>query len=98
GILLKNSFATVYGSAGVGIGGSGGAANNRRIKFDAATNIEAFLPAGGKPAVLTLDDNDPLFTAAGVFAGQVLTLRISVDVSNKGVTQPGLRLLKIAAG
>ncbi|HUR35105.1 MAG TPA: Ig-like domain-containing protein, partial [Vicinamibacterales bacterium] len=97
GVLLKNNFSSVY-SSGVEVGRISPDPGKYSVKFATAANVEDFLPAGGKASMLVEDKTNPLSTAAGVFAGQVLTLQLSVDFSNKGVTQPGLRLLKIAAG
>jgi hypothetical protein len=43
-----------------------------------AAAVESFLPAGGPPSVLTASLTDPLVTSAGVLAGQVVALKLSV--------------------
>jgi uncharacterized repeat protein (TIGR01451 family) len=91
GALLKANFATVYPS-GVTIGGT------KTLKFTASAAIEAFLPAGGKAGVLTASATNPTSSSAGVFAGQVLALRLSVDFSVKGLTKTGLSSMKLASG
>jgi uncharacterized repeat protein (TIGR01451 family) len=91
GALLKANFAAVYPS-GVTIGGT------RTLKFTTSAAIEAFLPAGGKAAVLTASATNPTSSSAGVFAGQVLALRLSVDFSVKGLTKTGLSSMRVASG
>ena len=91
GTLLKNNFPTVYPS-GVTIGGG------KTLKFTTAKAIETFLPQGGKPAVLKVSATDPKDSAAGEFAGQVLSLRLSVDFSAAGVTKTGLGSLTVVSG
>jgi len=92
-MLLKNNFASVYGTGGVTIGGS-----PYHLKFNSAFAIEKFLPAGGKPAVLKASATNPTNSAAGVLAGQVLAVRLSVDFSNAGIITGGLGALKISTG
>jgi hypothetical protein len=92
GMFLSKNFATVYGTAGVTIGGA------YSVKFGAATNIDAFLPQGGTAGVFKATATNPTSTAAGVFAGQVLALQLSVDFSNKGLTSGGLASLHVVSG
>jgi len=47
--------------------------------------VEDFLPAGGTPSVLTSSHTDPSSTEAGVFAGQVVALAISLGFAEAGV-------------
>jgi len=68
------------------------------LKFTSAAAIEAFLPAGGKAAALAASATNPTSSGAGVFAGQVLALRLSVDFSVKGITKTGLSTMKVASG
>lgn len=68
------------------------------IAFSGTGDITSFLPASGTPGVLTMDHTDPLATEAGVFAGQVLALAISVDMSNDGDTPSGLASLIVGVG
>jgi len=92
GMFLSKNFGAVYGAAGVTIGGS------YSVKFGAAGNIDTFLPQGGTAGVLKATATNPATTAAGVFAGQVLALQLSVDFSNKGLTPGGLSSLHVVAG
>jgi hypothetical protein len=93
GSLLAAQFATLYGSAGYAqVGG------NKWLKFASASKIKNFLPAGGTAAVLTANATNPNSSSAGVFAGQVLALRLNVDFSNAGVTKAGLASLKVKSG
>ena len=89
GKLLADNFATVYPS-GVVIGRN----PNFKLTFTSASAVEAFLPQGGTPGVLTGSATDPTTSAAGVFAGQVLTLQLNVDFSKAGITDPNLKDLK----
>ncbi len=92
GTLLSNNFCKVYGRCGLTIGGC------KKIKFTCATAIKNFLPAGGKAASLTYSATDLKSTSAGVFAGQVLALRLNVDFSNAGITCCGLGDIKLTSG
>jgi hypothetical protein len=84
GRLLANNFDAVYGaSGGVSIG-----SGSRIVKFTTAKAIQDFLPQGGTAAVLRSSATNPTSTAAGVFAGQVLALTLSVDFSEKGIRGP----------
>jgi len=94
GALLANNFGKVFGSAGVTIGISGGL----NLKFDSATAIRNFLPATGTPGALTASATDPTTSSAGVFAGQVLALELSVAFSNAGITGSGLGSLHVQSG
>jgi hypothetical protein len=91
GALLAANFATVF-PAGITIGGA------KTLKFTSASAVEAFLPAGGKAGFLTASAVNPTRSSAGVFAGQVLALTISVAMSNAGVITSGLEDLYIAPG
>lgn len=92
GALLAAKFATVYTGGFVQIGG------NKTAKFTSASAIETFLPQGGRAGVFSSNLVNPATTAAGVFAGQVLALRLSVDFSNAGITKAGLGSLKVVSG
>jgi hypothetical protein len=81
GTKLKNNFAAVFPTGiEIGIPGAGGFS----LKFTTAKAVENFLPAGGTPDDLAADATNPLTTAAGVFAGQVLALKINVAMSAAG--------------
>ena len=90
--LLAAKFSTVYPGGSVAVGGG------KLITFTSASAIQAFLPQGGSPGVLTATATNPTSTSAKVFAGQVLALRLSVDFSNAGITRAGLANLKVASG
>jgi hypothetical protein len=92
GGLLANNFGRVYPGGSVAIGG------NYELTFTSALTIQNFLPQGGTPAVLTGSATNPTNSAAGVFAGQVVALQLSVDFSNKGITPSGLSALLVASG
>jgi hypothetical protein len=71
-------FPTLYPS-GVTIGGA------FTLTFDSGSRPRtAFLPAGGTPGALTSSATDPTSSAAGVFAGQVLALKLNVDIEHYG--------------
>ncbi|HYB93744.1 MAG TPA: Ig-like domain-containing protein, partial [Vicinamibacterales bacterium] len=63
-----------------------------------AAAIEAFLPAGGTGAALTANATNPTTSSAGVFASQVLAVRLAVDFSNAGVLKKGLGGLVVVSG
>jgi len=83
-MLLQNRFGQVYQSGAVTIGGA------RKLTFNSSAAINAFLPAGGSPSILSTSATNPTSSSAGVFAGQVLALQLNVDFSAAGVTKPGL--------
>ena len=93
GMILKNNWNTVYGANGVTIGGT-----PYYLKFTSQAAIEAFLPAGKTPGVLNKSATNPTSSSAGVFAGQVLALRLSMDFSAAGIITAGLSVQKIAPG
>ncbi len=80
GKRLRNNFSSVYpsGICEIGLPGSAGYS----IKFNSSSAIQAFLPSGGTPAVLNADLLNPLSCSAGVFAGQVLALKLNVDFAS----------------
>ena len=82
--LLASKFATVYPLGYVRIGGA------RTLTFTSAAAINVFLPAGGTASTLSASATNPVTSSAGVFAGQVLALQLSVDFSRAGVTKFGL--------
>ncbi|MEO8597084.1 MAG: putative Ig domain-containing protein, partial [Candidatus Solibacter sp.] len=92
GTLLVNNWTKVYGTSGVTIGGS------YYLKFTSASAIANFLPQDGTAGTLYGSATNATSSAAGVLAGQVLSLQLSVDFSNKGITRSGLSSLKVASG
>ncbi len=91
GTLLQANFPNVYPS-GVSIG------STLKLTFTSSIGVEGFLPQGGTAGLLTMSASNPTTSAAGVLAGQVLALQLSVDFSNKGITKTGLANLKIVSG
>ena len=89
--LLAAKFSTVY-PGGVSVGGT------KVVTFTSASAIQAFLPQGGTASVLTASATNPTSTAAKVFGGQVLALRLGVDFSKAGITRAGLADLHLASG
>jgi hypothetical protein len=86
GTLLKNNFAALFPTGvEVGIPGAGGFS----LKFTTAKAIENFLPQSATPKALTADATNPTTSAAGVFAGQVLSLKLSCKFSAAGITPNG---------
>src|SRR5262249_15295671 len=63
-----------------------------------ASAIAAFLPQGSTAGTLTANATNPTTSSAGVLAGQVLALQLSVDFSNKGTTPGGLANLIVSSG
>lgn len=76
GQILIECFTTAY-PAGVIIGDT----SCFTLKFTSAAAVQAFLPQGGPSGPLTQSDVDPTTSSAGVFAGQVLALRLNVDLT-----------------
>lgn len=73
GMFLLNNFP---GNVVIG-GGS-------TLTFNSAVSIQNFLPQGGTPGKLTDSASNPLSTSAGVFAGQVLALKLNVTFYSVG--------------
>jgi hypothetical protein len=92
GALLQANFSKVYPGGSVSIG------FNHKLEFASASAIANFLPQGGRPGVLTTGATNPSSSSAGVFAGQVLALQLSVDFSHAGITQGGLAALHLTSG
>jgi len=55
------------------------------IHFSSADAVRIFLPAGGTGGSLTQNHTDPASTEAGVFAGQVTALALSIGFSDAGL-------------
>jgi hypothetical protein len=92
GTLLQSHFASVY-PTGESIGA------NYKLTFTSAPAVQGFLPQGGTAGVLASSPAaNPTTSLAGVFAGQVLALNLSVDFSNAGWTKKGLAALKVVTG
>jgi hypothetical protein len=91
GTLLMLNFSKFYPS-GVLIGGK------KTLLFTNQPAITAFLPYGGTPGVLTTNRTNPLVTEAGVFAAQVLALKLNYDFSVAGLTPKNLGSLRVAPG
>ncbi len=89
GALLAANFDSVYPVAYYPNGLIIGYPAKYTMTFASALAIQDYLPAGGKPKVLTA--NYPTSTSSGVFGGQVLALELNVDFSNAGFfPYPGL--------
>ena len=69
-----------------------------KLTFTSASAIANFLPQGTTAGKLLSSATNPTTSAAGVLAGQVLALQLSVDFSNKGITPAGLANLKVVSG
>jgi hypothetical protein len=82
--VLASTFATVYGPAGVKIGGG------KFIILTTAQAVTDFLPQGNASGKLTMNYTltgaaaDADTTEAGALAGNVLALKLNVDYSTKG--------------
>jgi hypothetical protein len=92
GMLLSKNFGAVYPGGSVAIGGI------YKLTFTSAAAIATFLPQGGSPGSLTSNATNPGKSNAGVFAGQVLALQLSVDFSAMGITHTGLAALTVTSG
>lgn len=91
--LLHAHFADVYPN-GLVMG------SNQTLTFKTAQAVSNFLPTGGSACILWRRSyvNPTCRTEAGVFAGQVLAMRLSVDFSAAGCTRGGLASTTIAQG
>lgn len=76
-------------------------AGTHTITFLTAADVTNFLPQGGTPRALTGGPYVPPLpkrTEAGVFAGQVVAMRLSVSFSRAGLTRTGLDALRLQSG
>ncbi len=71
-------FATAF-PAGLTVGG------NHTIHFSSSNAVRLFLPAGSTGGSLTSNHTDPASTEAGVFAGQVTALALSLGFGEAGL-------------
>ncbi|HEY3293877.1 MAG TPA: T9SS type A sorting domain-containing protein [bacterium] len=55
------------------------------IQLTTSAAANAFIPAGGTPGVLTANLVNPTSSPAGVFAGQLVALALTLEFSNAGV-------------
>jgi hypothetical protein len=92
GTLLHNNFEAACPD-GVRLGYPNG------VTFTSAQQITDFLPQAGTPGVWTTNQTLPITNStAGIFAGQVLALQLSVSFSMAGITQSGLPAMQVAQG
>lgn len=78
--VLAAHFPAIYPN-GVVIGTT----PNFFVFFNSAAAVEQYLPAGGTAKALNANLANPTSTSAGVFGGQVLTLRLNADLTAGGV-------------
>jgi len=78
GQILSSNFVSVY-TSGLTVG------SGNWMHFTSAAAIQAYLPAGGTPGVLTGMLTDPTSASAGVYGGQVLALRLNVDLNKASI-------------
>ncbi len=81
GCIRDHYFDDVYPGGYVEIGDASG----YTARWTSAAAVEAFLPDGGTPSVLTSNLVNPTSTPANVLASQILGLRLNVDYSCAGV-------------
>ena len=81
--LRDAHFNTVYPTDLV-VGGT------NTLTFNNASDVAAYLPAGGTPASLITNHTNPTTTESGVFGGQVTALRLNRDFSASGFGKVGL--------
>jgi hypothetical protein len=71
----------ITGYVQVGYTGTGG----KTMRFNGATYVERYLPAGKTPNKLDGNYTNPTTTSSGVFGGQVLSLQLNVDFNAAGI-------------
>jgi hypothetical protein len=87
GCIRDHYFSTVFPGGMVTIGHASGFT----ATWTSAAAIEAFLPDGRAPNVLTGDLTDPVSTSAGILASQILALTLNREYSCAGIfTDVGL--------
>ncbi len=77
GVIRNLYFEQVF-PTGLVVGG------NYKITLTSAKAVEEFLPQGGTPKALDKNYTNPKSTKAGVFAGQVVALKMNVAFSDHG--------------
>jgi hypothetical protein len=85
GCLRDRSFASVFPS-GLTIGDGDGIDGDPDLAatFTTPAAVNAFLPAGGSPGLLSEDKIDPTTTGAGVFAGELVAAKLNVAFDDAG--------------
>jgi len=85
GCLLEEWFDVLF-PEGITLGDQDGADGDDEysLHFTSAAAVTAFLPAGGKPDLLTEDATDPTDSSAGEFAGALLAAKINVAMDEAG--------------
>lgn len=78
GKIRDNNFSNVFPS-GLVLGG------NFKLTLTSASAVKNFLPQGGTAAAFTQNYNNVTNTSAGVLAGQLVALKLSVNYSAAGV-------------
>jgi hypothetical protein len=83
GCMRDHYFDTVF-PAGVEIGDFGDGPPYG-VRWTSAAAVEAYLPNGGTPGVLTEDLTDPTYTPAGNLPAQLLALTLNREYSCAGI-------------
>jgi len=94
GALLQQNFNKCYSNGSVSIGGYGGYS----LTFTNANAVGNFVLQGGSPWTLGSSATNPASSSAGVFAGDVLALRLNIDFSNAGITEAGFANRVVTSG
>ena len=81
GAMRDAHFSEIYGGSGVMVGPGSG---STWLILTTSSAVNSYLPAGGTPGQLDQDYTNPTDTPAGVFGGQVLSLRLNVDFNSAG--------------
>jgi hypothetical protein len=79
GILLANSFTTVYAATGSLLVGR---TPSYYMTFDPAQAIFDYLPATGTPAPLDANLVNPTSSPSGSFGGEIVALTLNIDFSD----------------
>ena len=83
--LLTNHYPSLYAPVSdvfeVGVPGPSGFS----LSFGDASHVLAFLPEAGIAGALTESQTNPGFSEAGLFAGEVIALKLDVDFSDAGL-------------
>lgn len=75
GLLLAGSFASRYGAGGLVVG------YETTMTFTTASAVFAYLPALGPINTLFLDQVNPVVSSTGELGGEVVALKLNVDLS-----------------
>lgn len=80
--VLTEKFDTVYPNTMIV-----GIPTGYFLQFTVADSLLSYLPASGTAGILNANLVDSFQSSAGIFGGQVVSLRLNIDFNDAGITQ-----------